>query len=91
VIADLKIVERPRVGTPAVASATIDPSDGEIAWQWFLNGEPIAGATEPTYTPETNDAGKELSVHVAVSAEGVEPATAESDAQRIVSLHSREP
>jgi O-glycosyl hydrolase len=91
VIADLKIVERPRVGTPAVASATIDPSDGEITWQWFLNGEPITGATEPTYTPETNDAGKELSVHVSVSADGVEPATAESDAQRIVSLHSREP
>ena len=91
VIADLKIVERPRVGTPAVASATIDPSDGEITWQWFLNGEPIMGATEPTYTPETNDAGKELSVRVTVSADGVEPATAESDAQRIVSLHSREP
>jgi hypothetical protein len=91
VIADLKIVERPRVGTPAVASATIDPSDGEITWQWFLNGEPITGATEPTYTPETNDAGKELSVRVTVSADGVEPATAKSDGQRIVSLHSREP
>ncbi|HKH09150.1 MAG TPA: cadherin-like beta sandwich domain-containing protein, partial [Agromyces sp.] len=91
VIADLQIVERPRVGTPAHATATIDPGDGDITWQWYLNGEPIAGANEQSYTPETNDAGKELSVSVDVSAEGVEPATAETAAQRIVSLHSREP
>jgi O-glycosyl hydrolase len=90
-IAELQIVERPRVGTPAHATATIDPGDGEITWQWFLNGEPIDGATEQSFTPETNDAGKELSVRVTVSADGVEPATAGTEAQRIVSLHSREP
>jgi hypothetical protein len=91
VIDGLALVARPRVGTPMSATATIDPGDGEISWQWFLNGEPIAGATAQAYTPQTNDAGKQLSVRVTVSAEGVEPATAESDAQRIVSLHSREP
>ena len=90
-ISDLQLVERPRVGTPMSATGTIDPGDGEISWQWSLNGEPIAGATAQTYTPETNDAGKDLRVRVTVSADGVEPATADSDAQRIVSLHSREP
>src|SRR5215218_6300255 len=91
VIAELQIVERPRVGTPAHATATIDPGDGEITWQWYLNGEPIEGANEQSFTPETNDAGKELSVSVDVSADGVEPATATTEPQRIVSLHSREP
>jgi hypothetical protein len=91
VIADLQIVERPRVGSPAHATATIDPGDGEIAWQWYLNGELIDGATGQSYTPETNEAGKELSVSVTVSADGVEPATDVTDAQRIVSMHSRQP
>ncbi|MBT2518293.1 RICIN domain-containing protein [Streptomyces sp. ISL-90] len=91
VIADLQIVERPRVGSPAHATATIDPGDGEITWQWYLNGEPIDGATEQSFTPETNDAGKELSVRVTVSADGVEGASAETERQRIVSLHSRQP
>jgi hypothetical protein len=91
VIADLQIVERPRVGTPAHATATIDPGDGEISWQWYLNGEPVEGATEQSYTPETSDAGKLLSVGVGVTADGVEPAAAETASQRIVSLHSRQP
>ncbi|MDQ0895066.1 RICIN domain-containing protein [Agromyces ramosus] len=91
VVADLQIVERPRVGTPAHATATIDPGDGEIVWQWYLNGEPIDGASGQSYTPGTNDAGKLLSVSVDVSADGVEPAASESEAQRIVSMHSRKP
>lgn len=91
VIADLQVVDRPRVGTPAVATATIDPGDGEISWQWYRNGEPIEGATEQSYTPETNDAGKQLSVRVTVEADGVEPAAAQTDGVRIVSAHSREP
>lgn len=91
VITDLQVVDRPRVGTPAVATATLDPGDGEISWQWFLNGEPIDGATEQSWTPETNDAGKLLSVRVAVEADGVEPASAETDGVRIVAANSREP
>lgn len=91
VIADLQVVDRARVGTPAVATATLDPGDGEISWQWFLNGEPVPGATEQSFTPETNDAGKLLTVHVTVGADGVEPATAEADGGRIVAANSRRP
>ncbi|GAA2041393.1 hypothetical protein GCM10009819_29010 [Agromyces tropicus] len=91
VIADLQVVDRPRVGTPAVATATTDPGDGEIAWQWFRNGEPIDGATGQSYTPVTSDAGKLLSVRVTVEAEGVQSATADADGGRIVSANSRQP
>lgn len=91
VIDGLQVVERPRVGTPAHATATIDPGDGDISWQWSLNGEPVAGAIGQSFTPETNDAGKLLSVRVTVSADGVEPAAAETEGGRIVSMHSRQP
>ena len=76
VIDGFALSDRPRVGTPASATGAFDPADGEIAWQWFRNGEPIQGATDATYTPVTSDAGKLLSVRVTVSADGVEPATA---------------
>ena len=72
VIDGFALADRPRVGTPASATGAFDPADGEIAWQWFRNGEPIQGATGATYTPVTNDAGKLLSVRVTVSADGVE-------------------
>ncbi|MFC9919704.1 glycoside hydrolase [Agromyces binzhouensis] len=90
-IADLQVVDRPRVGTPAVATATIDPGDGAIAWQWFRNGEPIDGATEQAYTPVTNDAGKLLSVRVSVEADGVDPANAETDGGRILAANAQKP
>uniref|UniRef100_UPI00193ABE2F discoidin domain-containing protein n=1 Tax=Agromyces humi TaxID=1766800 RepID=UPI00193ABE2F len=91
VIDGFALADRPRVGTPASAVGAFDPADGEIAWQWLRNGEPIQGATDATYTPVTNDAGKLLSVRVTVSADGVEAATAESDAQRILAANSRKP
>ena len=91
VIDGFALADRPRVGTPASAVGAFDPADGEIAWQWLRNGEPIQGATDATYTPVTNDAGKLLSVRVTVSADGVETATAESDSQRILAANSRKP
>ncbi|WP_395244049.1 RICIN domain-containing protein [Agromyces sp. MMS24-K17] len=91
VIEGLALADRPRVGTPASAVGTLNPADGEIAYQWFRNGQPIAGATKATYTPVTNDAGKLLSVRVTVSEDGVEPATAETASQRIVAANSAKP
>lgn len=91
VIDGLELADRPRVGTPASAVGTLDPSDGDIAYQWLSNGEPIEGATDATYRPVTNDAGKLLSVRVTVSADGVEPATAETPAQRILAANAAKP
>ena len=69
----------------------LDPVDGEIAYRWLRNGEPIDGATEATYTPVTSDAGKLLSVEVTVSADGVAAATAETPAQRVLAANARKP
>ncbi|GAA1751929.1 RICIN domain-containing protein [Agromyces humatus] len=91
VIDGLELADRPRVGTPASATGTLDPADGEIAYQWLRNSEPIEGATDATYTPVTNDAGKLLSVRVTVSAEGVEPATAVTPAQRMLAANAAKP
>lgn len=91
VIDGLELADRPRVGTPASAVGTLDPSDGDFAYQWLTNGEPIEGATDATYRPVTNDAGKLLSVRVTVSADGVEPATAETPAQRILAANAAKP
>lgn len=91
VIDGFALADRPRVGTPAAAMGSFDPADGDIAWQWLRNGEPIQGATDATYTPVTSDAGKLLSVRVTVSADGVEAATTVSDAQRILAANSRKP
>jgi len=94
VIDGLALADRPRVGTPSSAVGTLNPADGEIAYQWFRNGLPISGATDTTYTPVTNDAGKLLSVRVTVSADGVASATAETPSQRIrrrvTGRHARE-
>ncbi len=91
VIDGLALADAPRVGTPQSATGAFDPADGETSWQWFHNGEPIQGATGATYTPDTNDAGKLLSVRVTVSADGVEAATAETESQRILAANSRKP
>ncbi|WP_353808859.1 glycoside hydrolase [Agromyces sp. SYSU T00194] len=91
VIDGLALAERPRVGDPVEVSATLDPAEGEVAYRWLRNGEPIDGATGPSYTPVTNDAGKLLAVEVTLSAPGVDATTATSDAERIVAALSRQP
>ncbi|UOQ90111.1 RICIN domain-containing protein [Agromyces endophyticus] len=90
-IDELTLADRPRVGTPVASVGVLDPVDGEIAYRWLSNGEPIDGATEATYTPVTRDAGKLLSVEVTVSADGVAAATAETPAQRVLAANARKP
>ena len=62
--------------TPAVAQSltatagTWTPSDGTYAYQWLLDGTPVAGATTAAYTVGAGDLGKVLSVRVTASKAG---------------------
>ncbi|MFS0883674.1 NHL repeat-containing protein [Aeromicrobium sp. 179-A 4D2 NHS] len=47
-----------------------DPADADRAYQWSLDGEPIDGATQATYTPKGGDRGKSLSVTVTSTSRG---------------------
>jgi hypothetical protein len=53
------------------------------AYQWLLDGSPIAGATNATYTPTDNQAGHVLSVRVTFANAGDMPVTVTSDAQTV--------
>ncbi|WP_127573004.1 glycoside hydrolase [Georgenia faecalis] len=59
-----------RVGVATAAAAGTDPEGAELSYQWLLDGAPIEGATEATYTPVAGDAGRALSVAVSASADG---------------------
>ena len=53
------------------------PTPTSFAYRWLRDGEPIAKATEPTYTPDLDDLGRRLSVEVTAS-DGASTATAVS-------------
>lgn len=71
-------------GTPKVGSLLIaspggwTPSGTSYAYQWSAADAPIAGATQPTYTPVQSDVGKTLTVEVTASQSGYTSASAVS-------------
>lgn len=72
------------VGVEAAATVSGgDPADAERAYQWNLDGDPIDGATQPTFTPKGAHRGHELSVTVTSSARGFEDDVTASDAVEV--------
>jgi|GEM_PF-1039826 len=59
-------------GSTLTASVNnVVPSSGAtLAYQWLRDGEVIAGATNPTYTPVASDSTRNIQVRVTVSAAG---------------------
>jgi hypothetical protein len=66
-------------GTASVGKVLTVVGAPEAPWvatyQWLRAGAAISGATSPTYTPVTADAGKSLAVNVQVSREGYQAST----------------
>ncbi|GAA2033512.1 hypothetical protein GCM10009819_16990 [Agromyces tropicus] len=70
----------PLVGSPlAVAPGDWQPAPVELAFQWFRDGVPVAGATEPVYELTAADARAGISVEVTGSKDGYAPAIRASD------------
>ncbi|WP_062518064.1 5'-nucleotidase C-terminal domain-containing protein [Demequina gelatinilytica] len=47
-----------------------EPTPATYTYQWLRNGEPISGATHPTYRIRKSDMGKRVTVKVTASLEG---------------------
>src|SRR5690349_17299562 len=71
-------------GTPRFATEiTADPGSWtpepeSTTYQWLLDGDPVDGATEASYTPRLADIGHDLSVEVTATTTGFTPGTATS-------------
>lgn len=57
-------------GTISAEPGVWGPGTVLLAYQWYRDGQPIAGATAPTYTLTIDDAGKWISVSVGGSKPG---------------------
>ncbi|XBH21517.1 hypothetical protein V5R04_15105 [Jonesiaceae bacterium BS-20] len=56
-----------------------EPADVELGYQWFVDGEPVAGATDSTFVPSGEHAGKDVTVEVTATKPGYTPESVESD------------
>jgi alpha-L-rhamnosidase len=69
-----------KVGQTLTADAgSWSPEPSAVAYQWLRDGEPIDGATGPTYDLVAADRDAAISVEVTASARGLEDATATSE------------
>lgn len=63
--------------------------DDRIDFQWLRDGEPIAGATEDSYTPTTDDIAHVVSLRVTRTLAGYETVVGTSEGGRIPGLFSQ--
>lgn len=55
----------PKVGEPLTATAgSFKPAPSRTVFLWHVDGVRVRGATEPTFVPRAEDAGKQVSVRV---------------------------
>ncbi len=70
-----------RAGAQTSAQVTVDPAGAVLGYQWYLDEEPVDGATEAVYTPAPAEVGSALSLEVFATADGfVDALTLRSDA-----------
>ncbi|MFA4895765.1 cell wall-binding repeat-containing protein [Microbacterium sp.] len=65
-------------GQRVTATPRFSPQPKSVSYQWFRNGQPIAGATGRTYDIVTSDVGTALFVRATAKSSGYRDATAES-------------
>jgi hypothetical protein len=63
-----------RVGVPVTSSVTTLPVDATRAYQWYVDGDPVTGATGTFYTPTAADAGGRVRLEVTASRDARDPA-----------------
>ena len=80
----------PVLSGPALSGVpiTVDPGvwgpePVELTYQWSVDGQPIEGATDSTYTPTTDQVGGQLTVTIVGSKPGYTSVTAEANAGTI--------
>jgi hypothetical protein len=74
------------VGAALTASpGTWSPAGSTFSYQWFANNQPIAAATQQTFTPTASEEGRNVSVLVTATQTGYRPGTATSPSTRVVS------
>jgi hypothetical protein len=78
------VLGTPRFDSPATADpGSWSPEPESTTYQWLVDGEPVAGATGPSYTPRLGDVGHGLSVSVTASTTGFSPGTRTSEARTV--------
>lgn len=72
------ITGTPSSGSTLTAGSSSTPVATTAAYQWLRDGDPVDGATGPTYVVAPADGGHRLSVRARLDREGLDGATVES-------------
>jgi surface antigen len=67
-----------QVGVPLTASRGAWSPHPSVAYQWLVDGQPVDGATDRTFTPRPEDVGRSVTVAVTASRPGYLTATVTS-------------